>query len=117
MSVNGVYVSLMGTDRHYASSFSKPDNWMQRTTSSWQTGFEAPRAIHPSETTTAFRFEPGVLLKQKDTTAPILPNGYQQVFDLRIFAEHQMGFRARVIIGENDVYHHIARDCEILPLG
>jgi len=39
------------------------------------------------------------------------------VFDLRIFAEHQAGFRARVTILENDVYHRVARDCEILSLG
>lgn len=117
VSVNGVYVALIGTDRHYAGSFSTPDNWKQRSTSSWPTAFEAPRAIHPGETTTAFKFEPGILLKQKDATAHILPNGYQQVFDLRIFAEHQAGFRARVTIVENDVYHRVARDCEILPLA
>ena len=116
VSVQGVVVALMGTDRYYAGRFSTPDNWKQRSSSSWPTAFEAPRAIHPGETTTAFKFESDVLLKQPNATAHILPNDFRQTFDLRIFAEHQAGFRARVVFGDNDVHHRVARDCDILPL-
>ena len=116
ISVSGVYLALAGTDRYYSGEFSTPDNWKQRSTSTWPTAFEAPRAIHPGETITAFKFRSATLLKQKDETAHVLPPQYRQVFDLRIFADHQPGFRASVAFGENDIHHRVTRDCEVSPL-
>ena len=117
VSVTGVLVALAGTDLYYSGQFTTPDNWRLRSISTWPTSFESPRAIYPGETTTAFKFRSDVLLKQKDVVDHVLPPQYEQVFDLRIFADNQPGFRATTRFLENDIHHRVAKDCEISPLS